>query len=194
MVYAPVADADRKNRLSPPLMFVFRATHKLDARSPGNVNRQLLGSNEDAGVALIRSGKPQRVAIAERALQNEVADDMDSLLAHVSFDSSVSLENFSFVQKSILNFGFPDIANRSIDELERSDLDEEIAEILRLYEPRLIASTLRVARDTTIDKAVLQVRYIVRSDLSCRPLDLPVEFIADVDVTTGKIHIGGAKS
>jgi type VI secretion system protein ImpF len=169
-------------------MYVFRTTHKAEARTGDRAGKS---ARADKTPVAAKTGKPQRVAIAERTLQNEVADDMDSLLAHVSLDSSVNLEDFSLVQKSILNFGFPDIAHRSIDELERSDLDAEIVEILRNYEPRLIASTLRVTRDTSIDKSRLQIRYLIRSDLSCRPLDIPVEFIADVDVTTGKMHIGG---
>jgi type VI secretion system protein ImpF len=192
MVYAPVADPERKSRLSPPLMYVFRSTDKVSARTAelAHSARSYSPAPSDRGATAV---KPQRVAIAERALQSEVADDMASLLSHVSLDSSVDLTDFAFVQKSILNFGFPDIANRSIDELERADLDGEICEILKIYEPRLIASTLRVARDASVDKSRLQIRYLVRSDLACRPLNIPVEFVADVDVTTGKIQLAGAK-
>jgi type VI secretion system protein ImpF len=192
MVYPPVAEPERKNRLSPPLMYVFRSTDKVAARTadPAQSARAYSPASSGRGGTAVR---PQRVAIAERALQSEVADDMASLLSHVSFDSSINLTEFSYVQKSILNFGFPDIASRSIDELERADLDGEIGEILKIYEPRLIASTLRVARDASVDKSRLQIRYLVRSDLACRPLNIPVEFVADVDVTTGKIQLAGAK-
>jgi type VI secretion system protein ImpF len=182
MVYSPLADTDRKERLSPPLMYVFRSTNR----------RSHAGDQDDA--AGVRAGKPQRAPITERALQNEVADDLDALLSHVALGASINLADYPAVQGSILNFGFPDIAHRTIDELEGADLDAEITEVLSRYEPRLIAKTLRVVRDASIDKSSLQIRYFVRAELRCEPLDVPVEFIADVDVTTGKLHVGGVKS
>ena len=42
------------------------------------------------------------------------------------------------MRKSILNFGFPDIAHRSIDEISVNDVSHEIATVLMNYEPRLL--------------------------------------------------------
>lgn len=190
MIYAPHADTERKDRLSPPLMYVFRSTDKAAAKSAGFPSRRQATNGTPQSTTSV---KPQRVAITEQALQNEVVEDMSALLSHVSFDSSINISDFDLVQKSVLNYGFPDFANRSIDELERADLDGDIVQILKLFEPRLVGSTLRVTRDASIDKSQLQIRYFVRSDLMCRPLNIPVEFIADVDVASGKIHISGKK-
>ena len=57
------------------------------------------------------------------------------------------------------------------------------------YEPRLVRDTINVTRDTAIDAADLKVRFIVRADLSCDPLNVPIEFVADVEIDSGKIMI-----
>ena len=49
--------------------------------------------------------------------------------------------------------------------------------------------SIQVARDSTVDKAELKIRFIVNAELSCEPLNVPVEFIADVEFDSGKILI-----
>jgi type VI secretion system protein ImpF len=123
------------------------------------------------------------------SLRRNVAQDVETLLNCISFDSANRLEEFPYVRASVLNYGFPSLAKRTMDELERSGLEPEIERVLRAYEPRLIPSTLRVARDRGLDSVDLKVRYIVQSDIAAEPLDIPMEFVADVEVTTGKIQI-----
>lgn len=180
-----MASSNRKSRLSPPLMYVFRLAH--DAKDARNAEAW---REERAGGSGARSRIRQRVPITERILRAEVSHDLESLMNCISLDSTVDLEAFPRVRKSILNFGFPDIANRTVDELQGADLDREIETVIRLYEPRLVADTVRVARDQGIDSMTeLKIRYVVNGDLSCEPLNVPVEFVAQVEVTTGKIQI-----
>jgi type VI secretion system protein ImpF len=44
-------------------------------------------------------------------------------------------------------------------------------------------------RDTGLDKAELKIRFVVNAELACEPLNVPVEFIADVEFDSGKILI-----
>ena len=180
-----MAEPTRKNRLSPPLMFVFRAAHAAhDAKSGARQRAQARDS-----AATTQSRQSQRVAVTEQTLRGEVARDLEMLMNCISMNSTIDLADFPAVRKSILNYGFPDISHRTIDELAASDLDAEIETVLKLYEPRLIAATLRVTRDRSVDVDELKIRYIVHSDLSCEPLNVPLQFIADVEITTGKIQI-----
>ena len=172
------------DRLIPPIMYVFRSTHRAkDAKRP------VLSDPSADGTSAPRARMSQRVAITERALRDEVSRDIESLMNCVAMESTVDLTDFPEVAKSILNYGFPDIAHRSIDELAASDIDGEIVQVIRRFEPRLVASTVRVKRDTSVNSALMKIRYMVDGDLSCEPLNIPVQFIADVEVTTGKFHI-----
>jgi type VI secretion system protein ImpF len=33
----------------------------------------------------------------------------------------------------------------------------------------------------------MKIRFVVRDDLACDPLNVPVEFVADLELDTGKI-------
>jgi type VI secretion system protein ImpF len=84
---------------------------------------------------------------------------------------------------------FAYIAHRSIDEISVDDLKDEIRTVLMTFEPRLERGTIRARRDTSVTAEQLKLRFIVQADLHCEPLNVPVEFIADVDLDSGGIHI-----
>ena len=179
-----MADVGRKERLSPPLMYAFRTAH--EARDA----RKRLDLRDEGGERVIASRRTvARFAITEPTLRREVARDLDALLNTIAMESTQDLKRFEHVSKSILNFGFPDIAHRSIDELSLDEVKFEIATVLTSYEPRLLGNTVQVTRDTSVDAADLKVRFIVRADLLCEPLNVPIEFVADVEIDTGKIMI-----
>jgi type VI secretion system protein ImpF len=178
-----MAEVTAKTRVSPPLMHVFRAAHqakdatkKLDVRT-------------EAGERVIAGRRLRaRQAITEPLLRREVARDLESLLNCVATESTLDLTDVPYARKSILNYGIPDIAHRTIDERAVDNIPDEIRQAILSYEPRLAAASIHIERDTSIDPAELKVRFIVRADLTCDPVHVPVEFVADV-VDTGKIMI-----
>jgi type VI secretion system protein ImpF len=174
----------RKERLSPPLMYAFRNAH--EARDA----KKKLDLRDESGERVIATRRTTaRIAITEPMLRREVGRDLDALMNTIAMDSTENLQSFEHVQKSILNFGFPDIAHRSIDERSLNDVKYEIETVLTNYEPRLIRDTIQVTRDMSVDAADLKVRFVVRADLSCVPMNVPIEFVADVEIDTGKIMI-----
>jgi type VI secretion system protein ImpF len=180
-----MAGSSRKNRLSPPLMYAFRGAHEArDARTK-------LDLRDGAGERIIASRRTAvRMAITEPTLRREVARDLESLMNTIALESSEDLKPFQFVSRSILNYGLPDIAHRSIDELSVADIGEEIKSALLHFEPRLIQGTIRVTKDPEINEAELKLRFVVRADLLCEPLNVPVEFVADLELDSGQITVG----
>jgi type VI secretion system protein ImpF len=177
-----MAAANQKNRLSPPLMYAFRAAFLAHDAKSGAAH-----SATRKETAELRSRIQERPPISEAIMRAEVARDLEALMNNIALQSTLPLVDFPAVAKSVLNYGFPDITHRSIDELGGADIGTEIEQALRTYEPRLARNTIHVVRDTSIDPADLKIRYIVRGELRSRPLNVPIEFIADVEVTTGNI-------
>jgi type VI secretion system protein ImpF len=130
-----------------------------------------------------------RTAISEQTLRNEVERDLGSLMNTIALESTEDLTKYGQVQKSILNYGFPDIAHRSIDEISVEDLAEEIRTVLMHYEPRLHRESIRADRDNTARAEELKLRFLVHADLRCDPMNIPIEFVADVDLESGGIQI-----
>jgi type VI secretion system protein ImpF len=178
-----MADVNSKTRLSPPLMHVFRAAHEAkDAK-------KRLDIRNEAGDRIIASRRLRaRHVITEAALRGEVSRDLEALLNTVALESTIDMTETPYARKSILNFGIPDIADRTIDETRVDNIPEEIKTAIIQYEPRLAAASLHVERDMSIDPAELKVRFVVRADLTCDPVHVAVEFVADV-IDTGKIMV-----
>src|ERR1700722_5930080 len=137
-------------RLSPPLMYVFRAAHEAkDAKKKVDIRNE-------AGERVIAGRRLRaRQVITESVLRREVARDLDALLNTIAMESTVDMTAAPFVRKSILNFGLPDVSNRTIDENAVGNIPEEIRTAIINYEPRLSAASLHVERDTSVDVAEL---------------------------------------
>lgn len=151
--------------------------------------------SEDAPLPVLSGRKGAAIAsITEPILRREVWRDLEQLLNTVAMESTVKeIVDFAHARRSILNFGLPDMSRRTMDELLSNDraIERDIEAALRTYEPRLLAGTIRVTRDTSIDAASLKVRFIIQADLLCRPVDIPIEFTADVDVSSGRFEVSG---
>jgi type VI secretion system protein ImpF len=179
-----MAVGNRKDRLSPPLMHAFRsayaardATKKIDLRDESG--ERIIAGRRAAG----------RSPITESTVRREVARDLEALMNTVALESADDLTEFAYVRKSILNFGLPDIVHRTIDDAAVNDVKSEIESVLTNFEPRLVRDTVHAARDSTIDPNELKVRFLVQADLRCVPVDVPVEFVADMDLDGNDFQI-----
>ncbi|HUG60448.1 MAG TPA: type VI secretion system baseplate subunit TssE [Methylomirabilota bacterium] len=168
----------RKNRLSAPFMHAFRTAHT--ARD-GRVAAKVGAADGEAA--------PRRAVITEPQLRREVTRDVGALLNTVNMDSTLPLQEFPEVRRSIINFGLPDLAHRTIDEANVNDIASELERALVDYEPRLVAEGLTTTRDTSVEAADLKIRFVIKADLLCNPVNIPVEFAAEVEIDTGKIRI-----
>lgn len=173
-----------KTRLSPPLMYAFREAHA--ARDA----RKSLDLRDESGERVIagRRASP-RSTITEPLLRREVAGDLTRLMNSINMAASTDLGGQDWVRRSILNHGFPSISHRSLDDVTVDEIGQEIETVLRHYEPRVAPGSVEVARDRAAQVDVFTVRFTVRADLLCTPVNVPVEFVADLKVDTGKIVI-----
>lgn len=178
-----MAGPSKTDRLSPPLMYAFRGAHA--ARDA----KKKLDLRDESGERIIASRRTSRAAITEPLLRREVATDLGALMNTVALESSLDLENYEYVRKSVLNYGLPDLVHRTIDEGSVRDIRDEIRTALKHFEPRLMEDSISVVHDETVDKTELKVRFIVNADLACEPLNVPVEFVAEVELDSGKIMI-----
>jgi type VI secretion system protein ImpF len=182
-----MAGLRKSTRLSPPLMWAFRSAHeKRDARLKPD-------HRDDEGARIIPGRKSAvSAALTEPMLRREVWRDLEMLMNTIALESTLGeVTRLEHVRRSVLNFGLPDTTHRSFDELARNDdsIEHEMEAALQTFEPRLIAGTIKVARDAKPDPSGLKVRYVIQADLACRPVDIPVEFTAEVEIDSGKVVI-----
>ena len=164
-------------------MQAFRAAHRSrDAKALADVR--------EGGERVLSSRRmSSRTPISESELRRIVISDIGALLNTVNFDSAQDLSEAPEVGKSVLNFGFPDIARLSIDENAVYSLAQELESALRDFEPRLVRGSTQARRDDTVSADELTVRFLVSAALRIHPVDVPVQFVAEVELDSGKIKI-----
>jgi type VI secretion system protein ImpF len=183
-----MATLKTSSRLSPPLMWAFRsAAEARDARNPVEARE-----TRDGQIAVASRKGSAAASITESMLRQEVWRDIETLLNAIALESTEPpVGRAPQARSSILNFGLPDMAHRSIDELLANDrgMERQIETALRTFEPRLVPQSIRVRRDSTVDPTALKVRFVVNADLVCRPVDIPIEFMADVELVSCRFAI-----
>jgi type VI secretion system protein ImpF len=174
---------NKNERLAPPLMYAFRAAHeKRDGK-------ERLDLRDEAGERVIAARRATtRTPISETGLRREVTTDLTRLLNTTNFDAAEDLSDLPEVRGSILNFGFPDLSWRTIDENSLTDLAREIETALAEFEPRLMRASIKAKPDASVGKEELRLRFLVKADLRTQPVNVPVEFVAEVELG-GKIRI-----
>jgi type VI secretion system protein ImpF len=168
-------------------MYAFRAAHeKRDAKSR-------IDLRDEGGDRVIAARRvTTRSPISESGLRREVMNDLLGLLNSTNLDAAEDLSSTPEVRKSILNYGFPDLSRRTLDDIGVGGVAREIEVALADFEPRLARESIQARRDTTVGIDELRVRFVVKADLRTRPVNVPVEFVAEVELDSGKIKIDRA--
>jgi type VI secretion system protein ImpF len=168
-------------------MHAFRMAHeKKDAKV-----KMDLRDGEGRRILAARRPAP-RSPISESNLRRQVLADLMDLLNTTNLASAEDLSATDAVRSSILNFGLPDLARRTIDEHSLGDLAREIEVVLADFEPRLDRKSIVARRDTSLSPDELALRFHVKADLIAKPLNVPMEFTAEVEFGSGKIKIDRA--
>lgn len=182
-----MAKKKESERLRAPLMHAFRSAAEAgDARKKVDIR-----VDGERVIAARRAVATVRRSLSDTALKKLLAEDLSSLLNTTDLESAAPelIDGLDLVRKSILNFGLPDLSNRTIDETRVTDIRFELEEALIRYEPRLLVRTLSVTHDTSSgDKQ--SVRFVVHADMRADPVPTSVEFVTEVEFETGEFTVG----
>lgn len=172
----------QKDRLQIPLMFAFRdAFERRDAIKPGAVE-------VDGERVVSDRGSIRRRGADETTLKRDLAQDLASLVDTVNLASAVDLADYPYVERSVLNYGLNDLTQVAVGSEEVNKVGTDLKQALADHEPRLGSESLTVRRaDEEGDGLKARVRFKVQADMACRPLDVPIEFVAEVDMTAAKV-------
>lgn len=132
-------------------------------------------------------GRSSAALTDETSLLRLVRADLEHLLNTVNMASTQRLDDYPEVAGSILNYGIPDIAHRTIEDEGVNQIVGEIETAIRIYEPRIPRRSVVVHREANGETGELRVRFRVAAEVRMTPENLPIEFIADVEVDSGRV-------
>ncbi|WP_448956052.1 type VI secretion system baseplate subunit TssE [Labrys neptuniae] len=149
-----------------------------------------IDTRNDAGERVIAGRRTSpRSAVAETVLRSELGEDLASLLNTVELGAAENLDGCEAVAASILNFGVPDMTAIVASPEAVRRLAHLLKQRLELYECRLVPGTVTIAGEALDDSASGQLRFHINAEMVSTPTDIPVEFVADVEVESGKIRV-----
>lgn len=144
---------------------------------------------EDGGRVLSKRSVQRREGAGEETLRRHLSDDLVNLLGTINLETVQSLEDFPYVQKSVLNYGILELSRISADGLSDPALVRDLKTALLRHEPRLIDETLRIKlRHEETDEGQ-RVSFDVSAEMTAKPVDVPLEFVAEIDVGAGKLAL-----
>lgn len=171
------------DRFQIPVMFAFRDA--FDAKDA----RKRIEERRDGEKVISGRGSLKRRGADETVLKRNLAVDLLALVNTIDLASAIDLEEFEHVGRSVLNFGLYDIAHLTSEEIGVETVARDLSAALLNHEPRLDPESLQVVRDREIDEVNQRIRFTVSAEMSCTPLDIPIEFVAEIDIGSGKVQL-----
>jgi type VI secretion system protein ImpF len=174
----------QKDRLQIPLMFAFRDAHeKRDAAKDQDVR-------VDGERVLSERSSLRRRGADEALLKSDLAVDLGNLVDTIDLDSAVDLSDKPFTKKSVLNYGLYDLNHVLLTDQSSETVIENLKRALLEHEPRLRPESLLIQRTKRDGDHVHQrIRFNISAEMLCKPLDIPIEFVAEIDTSSAKVLV-----
>lgn len=152
-------------------------------------------TTEDFGADRVLSSRSveRRDGAGEQQLRSNLAADLSSLLGTINLESVEDLEGLDHVRESILNYGMQDMSRFTTSNIENTRLLRGLRNALIAHEPRLIAGSVDVRLRSTSEDSRQRAAVNITADMAARPVDLPLEFVAEIDIGAGKIRMTDVK-
>jgi len=136
-----------------------------------------------------RESRDRRI-ISENSLRECVIRDLGWLLNTAHMSASEDLDDYDQVQKSVLNYGIPDLAGGLVSSMDARTLEQGIREAILRYEPRILADSLKI--HVELDKSASNrgaLSFRIEADLWAQPIPLNMYLRTQVDLGTGNFDI-----
>jgi type VI secretion system protein ImpF len=130
-------------------------------------------------------------AITVESLRESVRRELAALFSAASLDAvEVGLERRPHVQRSSLNFGMSALSGRTASSINLPQLERQLARVIREFEPRLSAASLRVRSvGETGSKSHNMLRFEIEADLWALPLSQKLLLRTELDLESGQVRV-----
>ena len=125
----------------------------------------------------------------ERDLRSVVIRDIAWIINDISFAAAVPLADYPEIATSVLNQGVPDLTALQVARSSLEARARDIATALIAYEPRLVASTVRVTFDTSDIDNENKVRFTIFGELKGAIDERHVELKTAVALDSGEVEV-----
>ena len=110
------------------------------------------------------------------------------LLNTTNFGALNDLEPYPHVATSVINYGVPDLAGKSLTRRVIQQRAREIREAIRTFEPRLDREQL-VVEAIDIPDRINAVTFVIQGDITAAAQAMPVKFRTHLDPDSASVDV-----
>lgn len=132
----------------------------------------------------------ERRVLSPAQLRQSVQRDLAWLFNAIRLDAVQDLAQYPEVANSVLNYGFPDLAGRTVSSVEVPSLERTLRKVIWDFEPRLLRESVKV----TLSKDPEQVghnalRFDIEADLWSDPIPIRLYLRTEIDLEDGSVRV-----
>jgi type VI secretion system protein ImpF len=123
-------------------------------------------------------------------LRECVRRDLTWLLNTTHLAALEDLDAHPDVQRSVLNYGMPDLAGRTVSSVDVRSLERMLVKVIADFEPRLLKSSIKVKIIADAEKMNHNAMcFGIEAELWAQPLPLRLFLRTDIDLETGTVSV-----
>jgi type VI secretion system protein ImpF len=123
-------------------------------------------------------------------LRESVRRDLTWLLNAVHLAAVEDLDAYPEAQHSVVNFGLPDLAGRTVSSLDPVNLERVIRRVIWDFEPRLIRNSVRVSLiESPEHLGHNALCFKIEADLWSEPYPVRLALRTDIDLEDGQATV-----
>lgn len=188
------------SRYAVPLMHSFRDAYenrdsrqeKVEWRADPRANQSPDSEGDEGERVLSAAVRMRRRGFTETQIRQSVIDNMIDIVNTIDLQSSQDIKDLEYASKSIINYGIYDLTHLTSDDSNLPMVEQSVTAALINFEPRIRKESVHVRRDVEFNDVVQKLRLSIYAEVSYHPLDIPIEFVAEIDLSSGKVGIGKA--
>ena len=134
------------------------------------------------------SGSQQ--SMSQSQFKEAVIRDLGWLLNSVALDVCEDLDKYPEVQRSVLNFGLPDMSGRTASTIDVRNVEKSIRRAIHQFEPRIIRNSLKVKVHSNPDiMSHNSVVFEIAGSVFGQPSPFQVVLKSELDLECGEFQL-----
>lgn len=132
----------------------------------------------------------ERHIISLQKLRECIIRDLTWLLNTGNLSQMQELDDYPYVEKSVLNYGIPDLAGQNVSNRDVAVLESEIRRAIKIFEPRILPNKLQVRAIVSEDQMNLNAMvFEIDAEHWADPVPLGLLLRSEVDMETGAVSV-----
>jgi type VI secretion system protein ImpF len=131
-----------------------------------------------------------RRVLSPARLRECVRRDLTWLLNTTHLAALLDLDSEPEIQRSVLNYGMPDLAGRTVSSVDGRSMEKLLAQVIADFEPRLLRNTVKVRVIADPEKMSHNALcFQIEAELWAQPLPLRLFLRTEIDLETGAANV-----